>query len=182
MLSVTALGSLAGREPITRSGARPDDVVAVCGRLGWAAAGFAVLSRGFRSPGAVVAAHRAPDPPYAAGPAAAAAGATAMIDISDGLLADLGHVATASGVGIEVRSETLDPPSTLVDVGKALGVDPMGWVLTGGEDHALAATFRPEAALPTGWRVIGAVRPGSGVRVDGRPYSAATGWDHFRGR
>ncbi len=68
-LAVTALGSLEGREPVTRSGARPGDVVAVAGRLGWAAAGLAVLSRGFRSPRVLVEAHRRPSPPYAAGTA-----------------------------------------------------------------------------------------------------------------
>src|SRR5512139_1545826 len=79
-VAVTALGSLEGREPVTRSGARPGDVVAVAGRLGWAAAGLAVLSRGFRSPRVLVEAHRRPAPPYAQGPQAATLGATAMID------------------------------------------------------------------------------------------------------
>ena len=98
VISVTALGSLEGREAVTRSGAVPGDLVAVAGRLGWAAAGLAVLSRGFRSPRILVDAHRRPAPPYAEGPRAAALGATAMTDVSDGLLADLGHVAVASGV------------------------------------------------------------------------------------
>ena len=92
MLAVTALGSVAG-EPVRRSGARPGDVVALAGRQGWAAAGLAVLARGFRSPRALVEAYQRPEPPYAAGPAAAPAGATAMIDVSDGLLADVGHIA-----------------------------------------------------------------------------------------
>ena len=67
-----------------------------CGRLGWAAAGLAVLGRGFRSPRTVVDAHRRPQPPYSAGALAAAAGATSMIDVSDGLLADVGHIAELS--------------------------------------------------------------------------------------
>jgi thiamine-monophosphate kinase len=181
VLSVTALGSLQGREPVTRSGARPGDVVALCGRVGWAAAGLAVLARGFRSPVAIVGAHRVPEPPYAAGPAAAAAGATAMIDVSDGLLADLGHVARASRAVVEVRSGALEVPSRLADVGAALGVDPMHWLLTGGEDHALAAAFPPGVALPAGWTVIGEVREGEpAVLVDGRPYGGGPGgWDHF---
>lgn len=183
VVAVTALGSLAGRHPVTRAGARPGDVVALCGRVGWAAAGLAVLARGFRSPVAVVGAHRVPEPPYAAGPAAALAGATAMIDVSDGLLADLGHVAAASGVVLDVRSAALEVPPRLGEVASALGVDPMGWLLTGGEDHALAATFPPAAALPEGWTVIGAVGepPGTGpaVLVDGQAYEAAPGWDHF---
>jgi thiamine-monophosphate kinase len=179
VLSVTALGSLEGREPVTRAGARPGDRLALAGRTGWAAAGWAVLARGFRSPAAVVSAHRVPEPPYAAGPQAADAGATSMIDISDGLLADLGHVARASGVRIEVRSAALQVPSRLVDVGAALGVDPMHWLLTGGEDHALAATF--PGAVPDGWTAIGTVAEGEPeVLVDGRPYDGGPGgWDHF---
>ena len=105
-----------------------------------------MLQRGFRSPAAVVSAHRVPEPPYAAGPEAARAGATAMIDVSDGLLADLGHVAAASGVVVDIRVP--DVPPRLAEVGAALGVDPVSWLLTGGEDHALVATFPPDAALP----------------------------------
>jgi thiamine-monophosphate kinase len=179
MLSVTALGSLEGREPVTRGGARPGDVVALCGRVGWAAAGLAVLSRGFRSPAAVVSAHRLPEPPYAAGPQAAKAGATAMIDVSDGLLADLGHIATASRVVLDVRAP--DVPQKLVDVGAALGVDPVHWLLTGGEDHALAATFPAGVALPDGWAAIGTARAGDPeVLVEGQAYAGGpSGWDHF---
>lgn len=177
VLSVTALGSLEGREPVTRAGARPGDVLAVAGRLGWAAAGWAVLARGFRSPVAVVGAHRVPEPPYAAGPQAARAGATSMIDVSDGLLADLGHVATASGVLFDVRSAAFAIPARLADVGQALGVDPLHWILTGGEDHALVATF--PGAVPEGWLVIGEAKEGDpAVLVDGRPHNA-DGWDHF---
>ena len=80
LVAVTALGDLRGAEPVLRSGARAGDVVAVVGRLGWAAAGLAVLSRGFRSPAAAVGAYRVPDPPLAAGIVAAASGATSMID------------------------------------------------------------------------------------------------------
>lgn len=181
VVSVTALGSLDGRDPVTRAGARPGDRVALCGRIGWSAAGLAVLARGFRSPVAVVGAHRVPEPPYAAGPQAALAGATAMIDISDGLLADLGHVAQASGVRIELASGRLEIPQRLVEVGSALGADPLHWLLTGGEDHALAATFPADAALPEGWTVIGTVAAGEPeVLVDGRPYTGGpAGWDHF---
>ena len=179
VLSVTVLGDLRGREPVTRSGARPGDVLALAGRLGWSAAGLAVLRRGFRSPVEVVGAHRVPTPPYAAGPAAAAAGATAMIDVSDGLLADLGHVAKASGVSLDVRSKAVPLAPRLAEVATALGADAMRWLLTGGEDHALAAAFPPDAALPEGWLVIGSVAEGSGVTVDGRPYDGTAGWDHF---
>ncbi|MFR9729716.1 thiamine-phosphate kinase [Saccharopolyspora sp. MS10] len=179
-ISITALGDLQGRAPVTRSGACPGDVVAVAGRLGWAAAGLAVLGRGFRSPVAVVGAQRVPEPPYAAGPAAADAGATAMIDTSDGLLADLGHVAEASQVGIDLRDELIEVPQRLTEVASALGADARHWVLTGGEDQALAATFPPDQPLPAGWRAIGEVVEGSGVTVDGAAYEGPSGWEHWR--
>jgi thiamine-monophosphate kinase len=183
VLSVTALGDLGGRAPVLRSGARPGDVLAVAGRLGWSACGLAVLQRGFRSPAAAVEAHRRPAPPYAAGPQAADAGATAMCDVSDGLLADAGHLAADSGVRVDldvaaVRTAFLDTPGPLQQVAAALGGDPLTWVLTGGEDHALVATFPSGAPLPDGWARIGDVAAGTGVHVDGVPadrYAAETG-------
>ena len=181
VVSVTALGDLQGRAPVTRGGAMPGDVVAVCGRLGWAAAGLAVLGRGFRSPVTVVGAARVPEPPYAAGPQAALAGATAMIDVSDGLLADLGHVAGASSVAVDVRTDLVEVHQRLVEVASALGADARHWVLTGGEDHALAATFPEPAAVPAGWVTIGTVSRGDGrVTVDGEEYAGAPGWQHWR--
>jgi thiamine-monophosphate kinase len=179
VVAVTALGDLQGREPVTRAGARAGDQVAVAGRLGWSAAGLAVLARGFRSPAAVVNAHRRPQPPYAAGPQAAELGATAMIDVSDGLVADLGHVCRASGVRIELDTAAFEVPARLREVGSALGLDPLSWVLTGGDDHALAATFPSGLALPAGWRVVGRACAGTGVVVDGEEYAGAGGWDHF---
>ncbi|WP_034273516.1 thiamine-phosphate kinase [Haloechinothrix halophila] len=185
VISVTALGDLRGTAPVRRSGARPGEIVAINGRLGWSAAGLAVLGRGFRSPVSVVNAHRYPEPPYAAGPEAAAAGATAMIDISDGLLADLGHVAKASSVGIDVDSNALPVDQKLIEVASALGAEPLRWVLTGGEDHALAATFPSAQQVPQGWRRIGVVAAaadrGVGVTVDGKPYEPEQGWQHWRG-
>ena len=180
VLAVTAFGDLQGRAPVTRSGAKPGDVLAYTGRLGWAAAGLAVLGRGFRSPVGVVAAHRRPEPPYAQGPRAAELGATAMVDVSDGLVADLRHVALASGVGIELDTSRLEVSAKLRDVGKALGIEPMDWVLAGGDDHALAATFPGDKRPPAPWRVIGRVARGRGVVVDGAAYPGPAGWDHFR--
>jgi thiamine-monophosphate kinase len=179
LVAVTALGDLQGRAPVTRSAARVGDLVAVAGRLGWSAAGLATLRRGFRSPKLVVDAHRRPSPPYASGPAAAQAGATAMIDVSDGLVADLGHIAAASGVRISLRSESFERPDALVEVGSALGVDVLSWILAGGEDHALAATFPAGTTLPPGFLPIGEVIDGDpGVLVDGSSY-ATPGFDHF---
>jgi thiamine-monophosphate kinase len=179
ILAVTALGDLAGAAPVTRSGASAGDVVAVAGRLGWSAAGFSVLSRGFRSPRALVEAHRRPEPPYGAGPAAAELGATAMCDVSDGLLADLGHLASASGVAIDIRTSAVMIGRSMSDAAQALGVDVLTWVLTGGEDHALVATFPPRVTLPADWTPIGSVREGADVTVDGAVYTGVAGHDHF---
>ena len=143
-----------------------------------------MLSRGFRSPRAFVEAHRRPEPPYHAGPAAAELGATAMTDVSDGLVADLGHIAAASGVDIDLRSADIDVPAQMTDIGQAVGVDPLHWVLTGGEDHAIVAAFPRDVKLPARWRIIGEVTatPPSRtprVTVDGAPWEKAGGWDHF---
>jgi len=182
MVSVTALGRLDG-EPVLRSGARHGDVFAVHGSLGLADAGLRLLraDAADRHPVAV-GRQRRPEPPLAAGPAAAAAGATAMLDLSDGLLRDGGRIARASGVVID-----LDPAALASDVEAltdALGAEAaLDCVLAGGEEHSLLATF-PAGALPDGWRAIGLVRqPRAGetatILVDGHivPH---TGWDHFR--
>ena len=180
VIAITALGDLGGREPVLRSGARPGDVVALCGRVGWAEAGFRVLSRGFRSPRVLVEAHRVPQVPYDAGPEAAELGATAMCDVSDGLLADLGHVAAASGVTIDVDVSEVDVPDQIREVAGALGADPLTWVLTGGDDNALVATFPAGVALPERWRMIGAVAEGDPVvLVAGEPFEGAGGHVHF---
>ncbi|PZF83277.1 thiamine-phosphate kinase [Jiangella anatolica] len=181
VVSVTALGTLSGAEPVTRAGARAGDVVAVCGRLGWAEAGYQVLSRGFRTPRAVVEAHRRPQVPYGAGAEAAGLGATAMCDVSDGLLGDLGHVAAASGVSIDIDPALVEVAGPLREVASALGADPLTWVLTGGDDNALVATFPAGVELPERWTVIGSVAAGSGVTVAGEEYDAPAGHDHFAG-
>ncbi|TML21100.1 MAG: thiamine-phosphate kinase, partial [Actinobacteria bacterium] len=93
----------------------------------------------------------------------------------------LGHVASASGVAIDVRSEVFDVPAQMRDAAGALGVDPYTWILTGGDDHALAATFPAGTELPDNWLTIGAVGHGTGVTVDGKTYEGGPGgWDHFR--
>lgn len=178
-IAVTALGDLGGASPVLRSGARPGDVVAMAGRVGHAAAGYDLLARGRRSPRPLVEAYRRPQVPYPAGPEAARLGATAMIDVSDGLVADLGHVAAASGVRVDVERAAFEVPEVLRGAGAALGVDPYAWLLTGGDDHALVATFPAAVALPERWRVIGRVTDGAGVTVDGEPYRGRGGWDHF---
>src|SRR6476659_7975940 len=181
VIAVTVLGGCT-QAPVVRSGAEPGAVLAIGGRQGWAAGGRAVLGRRFRSPRVLVEAYRRPEPPYDAGRVAAEAGATAMIDISDGLLADAGHAAEDSGVAIDVRRDAFDVPDPLQAVGAALGADPIQFILAGGDDHALLATF-PEGSVPEGWSVIGSVTApgpdGPAVTVDGAPYEGPTGWVHF---
>jgi thiamine-monophosphate kinase len=232
LLAVTALGDMSGRPVVPRGGAVPGDVVAVAGPLGHAAAGLALLSAGLAGAGLagaglagaglvgaglagdpawapLAAAQLRPAPPYDAGPEAADLGAHAMIDVSDGLLADLGHIADASGVQINVDSAaafSAQAGSPLLEAARAVQMArrnfPLGrtgtgttpehadaqqgaqqlalrWVLTGGEDHSLVAAFPPDVTLPPRWTVIGAVREGGGVLVDGTPQAGRTGWDHF---
>ena len=187
VISVTAIGELTGPQAVRRSGAQPGDVVAVAGRLGWAAAGLSILSRGFRTPRALVDAHRRPEPPYAAAAAAASGGATSMIDVSDGLVADLGHIARASGVAIALDPALLEVGEPVAAAAAAFNADPLVWLLTGGEDHAVVATFAADAALPEGFTVIGSVGDvelddvleAPGVTVGGKVPRGNGGHDHF---
>jgi thiamine-monophosphate kinase len=183
-IAVTAMGTLEGRDPVLRSGAQEGDLVAIHGRLGWAAAGLVVLGRGFRSPRVLVEAQRVPQISYGAGAVAAQAGATSMIDISDGLLADLGHVAQASRVLINLRRDAFEVAEPLQAVAAATGSDPYTFIFTGGDDHALAATFPSSDAVPAGWLVVGGVSAAdddqAGVLVDGAVWESASGFDHFK--
>lgn len=179
-IAVTAFGDLQGREPVLRSGARPGDVLAVSGRLDLAAAGLELLfTRAVDADGhpdallaaalrerfpAELEAQLAPSPPLADGIVAALAGATAMLDVSDGLAIDAGRIAAASGVRIDVDSGALESPASL----------------TGGEAHALLATFPGDAALPGGFRAVGRVLAGAGLTVDGVPFGGRGGWDPYR--
>jgi thiamine-monophosphate kinase len=185
-VSLTMWGHLRGRAPVLRSGARPGDVLAVCGSLGWSSAGLASYAadgrdtepasrwRGY---------HRRPRPPWEAGPVAADAGATAMIDLSDGLVRDAGRVATASGVVLDLDRGSL--ADVFVAPLEAVGTLDEAWrhVLGGGEEHSLLATFPRESGPPhtpgAPWRVIGSVRTGEpGVTLEGEPLRVL-GWDHF---
>ncbi len=190
MLGVTALGDLEGRAPVLRSGARPGDVVVLAGSVGRAEAGLALLTAGRGHDAGVdagvdagwaglVAAHRRPRPPYPLGPAFAAAGAHAMCDVSDGLVQDLGHIAAASQVRIDLDLAALAADGPLRSAAAELGADPLDWVLTGGEDHALVACLPPSAVIPAGCEQIGQVLPGAGVTLAGRPAVGRGGWSHF---
>jgi len=182
VISVTAIGACT-IAPVLRSGAEPGDVLALHGRQGWAAGGLAVLGRGFRSPRVLVEAYRRPEPPYDAGLVAAEAGATAMVDISDGLLSEAGHIARASGIAVDVRRDAFEVPEPLQAVGAALGADAITFILTGGDDHALLAAFPDEASVPDGWMVVGECREAAEdrprVTVDDEEYDGPGGWSHF---
>ena len=198
VVSITALGDLGGRAPVLRSGARVGDVVAVCGSLGWSGAGLATYAAGLAepslSPTSPVADrdlsllrwyHRVPRPPYEAGPVAAAAGASAMLDISDGLVRDGRRIAAASGVSLELSREAL-AGQFVGPVAAVLG-EAQAWeqVLGGGEEHSLLATFAagsvPDDERAPWWVIGTCVAPGPEgptVLLDGIPASAR-GWDHF---
>jgi thiamine-monophosphate kinase len=182
VISITALGDLEGRRPVLRSGAQAGDVVAVMGRLGRSAAGLAVLQADLPGHREVVEAHRVPAPAYEHGAIAARAGATSLTDVSDGLLADLGHIAVASAVGIDVDSSAVRPDPQILAAAADLGASASTWSLTGGEDHALAGTFTSHSKVPDGWTVVGRVREAGGpvgVTVDGSTFSSVTGWSSF---
>lgn len=181
-IAVTAIGSLDGVAPVLRSGARVGDIVAVAGELGAAARGLELLFERYRDdaghPIAVdastltsaeradLAAQLRPSPPIALGPVAAAHGATAMMDVSDGLLLDATRLAEASGVSVDLNAD--------------LNLD--DHALRGGEDHALLTCFPAGTALPHGFRAIGRVRPRGehAVTVGGAPDSGRAGWDPHR--
>ena len=167
-----------------RSGARPGDVVAVSGALGLAGAGIRLLfERGVDAEGepssgaaaalrpefdAVLDAQLAPRSPIGDGALAADAGATAMLDVSDGLVLDARRIARASGVRIDFRSADLDTDVVALER-----------VLHGGEDHALLATFPSGVRLPGGFRAIGSVVDGDGVTLDGEVLDNRGGWDPY---
>lgn len=195
VVSVTAHGWTTSA-PVLRSGARPGDVIAVAGTLGRSGAGLELLRRGLVDPSVrdpsvlgelaeAVGVYRAPVPPLEAGPVAAAARAHALMDVSDGLVIDAGRIATASGVVMELSAAQLAPDVRALEApARRCGHSAMDWVLRGGEDHPLLATFGPGGMLPPGYRpigVVGAVEPDGHprVRLDGVEVSG--GWDHFRG-
>ncbi len=179
VISVTALGDLGGREPVRRGGARPGDTLAIVGELGRSVAGYTLLHNNIDGFEVLRRRHLVPEPPYGQGRVAADAGATAMTDVSDGLVADLGHVAQASGVGIDVSSAALSHDlEALAAAAAATGAEARDWVLGGGEDHALVATF--PGAPPDGWRPIGRVLAGPPrVLVDGDRWRGNPGWQSF---
>ncbi|GAA5196089.1 thiamine-phosphate kinase [Arthrobacter gyeryongensis] len=189
-VTVAVVGTMHGLPAVLRSGASPGDTLALAGTVGRAAAGLALLESTIPV-GKLNAAQRAlmdsqcrPQPPLAAGPLGARAGATAMMDVSDGLLRDGARLAEASGVALDFDPIALKALATPLEAASApLGHDPMGWILGGGEDHGLLATFPANVQLPSGFTAIGSIQAvaegqHSGVRIAGIP-ADTVGWDHF---
>ena len=184
--------------PLRRSGARPGDAILVTGTLGAAAAGPAVLEagagqhacgrrRGGRAP------HRVPTPRVAESRVIRASGwATAMIDLSDGLATDLGHIAAESRVGARVDVDTL-PVSEAARGGSRLDADPLRWALSGARttsscsppvaEHAAELAHHRGRARPappcTGSARCGRPTRACGSSGGGRPYRVEPGFDHF---
>ena len=188
MISVAAHGSLEGREPVLRSGAQIGDVVAVAGTLGRAAAGLALLESGNRDAVSayddLVNIQRRPKPPIAAGPAASLAGATSMLDLSDGLARDAARIAKASAVTIQIDPLQLQGFEAVVEeAARAIEANPSDWVIGGGEDHSLLATFPAEATLPRAFKPIGVVLPqGPAPVMLGAQPLPERGWDSSRAK
>ena len=159
---------------VGRDGAEPGDLVAVTGELGGSEAGRRILEAGGSGPAQLVDRHVRPRPRLAAGRALAAAGANAMIDVSDGLATDAAHIAERSGVELRVRLDDLPRPQGVSAKQAA----------TGGDDYELLVTVPPAsreaagAAAPLTW--IGEVSAGSGLVLLGPagPVRGLRGYEH----
>jgi len=198
-LAVTVVGhAQRPDELVPRSGAQPGDVLVVTGELGGAAAGLLLLGK--PELGAALAETTAnrlrarqlePAPRLRSGLALAAAGARAMIDLSDGLAGDALHLAQASGVGLRVETGSLPLAKGVAEVAAAAGRDPLELATSGGEDYELLAALPPDrlaeastrigAAAETTLTPIGEVVAGEGVelRLPGGGLLESRGYDHF---
>jgi len=185
-ISVTAHGELNGLAPVLRSGAKVGDIVAVAGTLGRAAAGLALLQSDSDAKSAfddLVNIQLRPQPPIIAGVRANKAGATSMLDVSDGLAKDATRIAKISGVTIKIDSSALlGFIAVLEQVAMRLDLDAKNWVLFGGEDHSLLATFPQGVEIPKEFKQIGTViaQRDQLVLLDELELQA-NGWDSVRG-
>ena len=186
VIAVTAHGDLEARAPILRSGAQVGDVVAVAGTLGKAAAGLALLFSGntdaISAYDELVNFQRRPLPPIDAGVLASVAGATSMLDLSDGLSRDAARIAKASGVTVSLNRRDLQGfEAMLEEAARAIGANAFDWVLDGGEDHSLLATFAAGSTIPREFKPIGEIikRTNHDVLLDLAPV-AEGGWDSVR--
>jgi len=185
-ISVTAQGDLEGRPPVLRSGAKVGDIVAVAGTLGKAAAGLDLLRANNSATSAfddLVNVQLRPQPPISSGILAAVAGATAMLDVSDSLAKDASRIANRSGVSIRLDSKSLQGFEAVLDqAAMRLGVSALDWVLFGGEDHSLLATFPAGLEIPKEFKPIGEVISSDSptVYLDSKVIDSK-GWDSIRG-
>ncbi len=188
LIDVTVIGR--AERPITRAGARPGDDLWVTGSLGAARAALEEWRRGGIPSEAARRAFAHPEPRIRAGLALAQRGARAMIDLSDGLGGDAGHLAAASGVGLEIELDTLPVSPAVPDAAGRAGIDPAHFAALGGEDYELLVAM-PSALSPTDVQTlvheagvaltrIGRVGEGAGARftLHGREI-ALRGFDHF---
>ncbi len=200
ILDVTVIGESEG-PPVTRKGARPGDLIGVTGRVGASAAGLALLLAGADAPvlppevaGSLIAAHVRPVPRVREAKVLAAAGATAMIDVSDGLAGEIHHICRGGGTGALVYADQLPVSRATRLAAEKLAKDWLQWALFGGEDYELVVTL-PGAAVPTArdglrelgtdFRVIGEMTEiQHGVQIitaEGKTELKSQGYDHFGG-
>jgi len=177
-LSITALGEIA-RDPITRSGASAGDLIYLSALPGLSAAGLAILERGLDRPKYVVQAHLNPK---LVAPIKLMEVASAMSDISDGLVSDARNIARASKVDLNFDTNALEASPDFKDLGELateLGVDVYNWILSGGEDHFFIATVPEKYADKNLGIQVGKVVAGSGlITIDGVQTQRA-GYQHF---
>jgi thiamine-monophosphate kinase len=172
VISISVFGEV--ENPITRSGAKIGDSVIISGLPGKSAAGLIQLQSGVAD-SSFVSAHKKPFVNYQL--AKKFQGVNAMCDVSDGLLSELNHIASASGVGIELDSKLISEIPGFKELETATNEDIWELVLSGGEDHVFVATTSSD--IPEGAHLIGKVVSGTGVKVSEISKLPATGFRHF---
>ncbi|MBV7363810.1 thiamine-phosphate kinase [Actinomycetaceae bacterium TAE3-ERU4] len=203
VLSATVTGDLEGRSPVERTGAKNGDLIALAGTQGRSYCGLDLCYGGYPHPtdwdrlpratrelaAECVSIFKAARPPLEAGIQAADAGASSMMDLSDGLVKDLRRICLASGVKANLFVEELNfYRAPLEELAVFLGKDTLDWVLSGGEDHGMLATFPPTVQIPESFRVIGEIIENETfgknaedlVLLGGAPAPMRADWDHFR--